>query len=147
MELDNGTRMLGALFIKQVQRISDLLNDQRQFLPFENSDGRILYLNKATVSNVTQLVREAGLDIAMDPHEILSVPQNISDEDLRDAYHRMCSQNHPDKLQSPGVSPDLINIANSRVIRIIDAYKRIQTQRRDAATDGGNGKSPFNTIN
>ena len=147
VEFDNGTRILGALFINQMQRISDLLNDQRQFLPFENSDGRILYLNKATVANVMQLVHEAGLDIATNPYEILSVPQNISDEELRDVYHSMCSQNHPDKLQSLGVSPDLINFANSRVIRIIDAYKRIQKQRRDTATAGGNSESPFSTIN
>jgi hypothetical protein len=147
VELDNGTRMLGALFIKQMQRISDLLNDQRQFLPFETSDGRILHLNKSTIAKAVQLVREAELSVATDPYEILGVPRNISNEDLRDAYHSLCSQNHPDKLQSLGVSPDLIDIANSRVIRIIDAYKRIQTLRQDVNAAGGNGTSPFSTVN
>lgn len=147
VELDNGTRMLGALFIKQMQRISDLLNDLRQFLPFETSDGRILYLNKTTIAKVVQLAGEAEPHAAADPYEILGVARNISNEDLRDAYHSLCSQNHPDKLQSLGVSPDLIDIANSRVIRIIDAYKRIQALRQDAATAGGNGESPFSTVN
>ena len=39
LELDTGTLMNGYLFLGQTQRLSDLMNDDRTYLPFEDMDG------------------------------------------------------------------------------------------------------------
>ena len=41
-----------------MQRVSDLLNDSRRFLPFQVSDGRIAHLQKSKIATVSQLVQE-----------------------------------------------------------------------------------------
>ncbi len=41
VQFDGGDSLLGFIFVKQMQRVSDLLNDPRQFLPFQKSDGAI----------------------------------------------------------------------------------------------------------
>ena len=55
VELEDGTTLLGFLFVKPMQRISDLLNDHRQFLPLQVTDGPIVHLHKSKIAKVTQL--------------------------------------------------------------------------------------------
>jgi hypothetical protein len=137
IELENTTRLLGFLFVKHMQRVSDLLNDSRQFIPLQVSDGRIVHLQKTKIASVSQLVQEKDQEDIADPYEILGVVPSISDEQLKAAYHNLCSDYHPDKLQGLGLPPDFSEIANSRIVRIIDAYRRITAAREDA-----NGKDP-----
>ena len=69
-------------------------------------------------------------------YEILGVPPSISDEDLKHAFHDLCTHYHPDTLQSLDLPTDLSNFANSRLIRIIDSYRRIKTMRHKALGNG-----------
>ena len=43
VHLDDGNQFLGVLSVRQDQRISDLMNDERQFLPVEMSGGMSSY--------------------------------------------------------------------------------------------------------
>lgn len=131
--LDDGARLLGFLFVKPMQRLSDLLNDQRGFLPFQTSDGLIVHLKKAAVTRVTQLGQEADQAAITDPYDVLGVAPRASDEDVRQAYHELCARHHPDKLVSLGLAAEYIDLANARIVRVIDAYHRIRKQRHDAA--------------
>ena len=133
VELDDGARLLGCLFIKQMQRISDLLNDTREFLPFQTSEGLIVHLRKARIAKITQLDQAVKFGAATDPYEILGVSRRVGDEELRRAYHELCARHHPDKLVSLGLAAEYINLANSRIVRVIDAYGRIQKQRHGEA--------------
>jgi hypothetical protein len=144
VELEDGTNLLGFLFVKPMQRISDLLNDHRQFLPLQVTDGPIVHLHKSKIAKVTQLTQESETEEAFDPYEVLGVSPAASDEKLKEAYHNLCSAYHPDKLQGLGLPSDFSEIANSRIVRIIDAYRRIM-----AARQGANGKdqaSPFSPV-
>lgn len=144
IELENTTRLLGFLFVKHMQRVSDLLNDSRQFIPLQVSDGRIVHLQKTKIASVSQLVQEKDQEDIADPYEILGVVPSISDEQLKAAYHNLCSDYHPDKLQGLGLPPDFSEIANSRIVRIIDAYRRITAAREDA--NGKDPASPFTPV-
>lgn len=136
VDLDNGTQVLGALFIKQMQRISDLLNDPRAFLPMRTASGIIVHLRKAAISKVVQLDQTAERYPSHDPYEILGVPESVSDAGLQAVYHDLCAKCHPDKLAALGLPIEFIDLANSRLIRIIDAYRSIQALRRAANRNG-----------
>ena len=144
VELEDGRRLLGFLFVKQMQRVSDLLNDHRQFLPLQLTDGPLIHLHKNRIAQVCQLIQESELDEAPDPYEILGVSPSVSDEELKSAYHTLCSDYHPDKLQGLGLPSEFGEIANARIIRIIDAYRRV-TEAREAAR-AKNGGSPFSPV-
>ncbi len=129
IEFDDGARLLGSLFIKQMQRLSDLLNDTREFLPVQTPDGLIVHLRKSTIAKITELDQAVEAGAASDPYEILGVSPRVCDEDLRRSYHALCAQHHPDKLVSLGLAAEYIDLANSRIVRVIEAYGRIQKER------------------
>ncbi len=116
-----------------MQRLSDLLNDPREFLPVQTPEGLIVHIRKATIARVTQLDQAVEAGAATDPYEILGVSPRVGDEDLRRAYHELCARHHPDKLVSLGLAAEYIDLANSRIVRVIDAYGRIQKQRHGEA--------------
>ncbi len=135
VELDDGVRLLGFLFVKQGQRISDLLNDERGFLPLLTSDGLVVLLKKAAIARVTQLDQAAECAALADPYEILGVAPRIDDGALRKAYHALCARHHPDKLVSLGLAGAYVDMANSRIARVIDAYHRVQKLRQATAAE------------
>ena len=135
VELDDGARLLGFLFVKQGQRISDLLNDERGFLPLLTSDGLIVLLKKTAIARVTQLDQAAECAALTDPYEILGVSPRGDDGALRKAYHALCARHHPDKLVSLGLAGAYVDMANSRLARVIDAYHRVQKLRQAAAAE------------
>ncbi len=130
VEINDGAPLLGSLFIRQMQRISDLLNDTREFLPFRTSEGLLVHLKKATIAKVTQLDQAVESGAATDPYQILGVSRRVCDDELRKAYHDLCARHHPDKLVSLGLAAEYIDLANSRIVRVIEAYGRIQKERR-----------------
>ncbi len=141
VELDDGARLLGFLFVKPMQRLSDLLNDTRSFLPMQTADGLIVQLAKSTIAKVVQLDQKAEAAAITDPYDILGVSPRVSDQKLKESYHALCNEYHPDKLVSVGVATEFIDLANSRITRIIDAYRRVQIMRRSAAGNGRNGQN------
>ena len=127
--LDDGKQFLGVFFVSRGQRISDLMNDERQFLPVGMSGGSVIFLRKTVIFKVVPLDQHIEQDEISDPYDILGVPKRISDADLKRFYRKLCSENHPDKVQSSGLSPQFMELAHSRMVRINDAYERILSMR------------------
>ena len=53
--LDDGSHFLGKFGVGQTERLSDMMNDDRDFLPFETSDGQVVMIRKTVISKVVQL--------------------------------------------------------------------------------------------
>jgi hypothetical protein len=53
--LADGSILRGKIFVPIQTRLSDVLNDPRQFLPVESSDGALLALAKSSIKHVTLL--------------------------------------------------------------------------------------------
>lgn len=53
--LKNKTTLKGHFFTAQDERVLDVLNDERTFIPFEELDGTINLLSKSVVANVRPL--------------------------------------------------------------------------------------------
>ena len=124
IELVDGSSVLGVFFVSPQARLSDLLNDQREFLPIEMTDGSITVVRKSSIVRATPLRQEA-LNGTVDPYTILNVKASVSYDELKAAYHAMCREYHPDKLQSLGLPNSMVDFGNAQMARINDAFQRI----------------------
>ncbi len=50
--LDGGTTFRANLFVRDLERVNDLLNDPRKFIPFEDVTGQIRLVNKESILTV-----------------------------------------------------------------------------------------------
>ena len=64
-----------------------------------------------------------------DPYVILGIQADISDADLRRAYRRIASQNHPDRMIARGAPPEILRIADEKMAAINTAYGEILKER------------------
>lgn len=145
LELDSGAILNGYLFVGQTQRLSDLMNDDRVFLPFEALDGAITIFAKALARRVSpqesaQQQQAPATGEETDPFRLLGVPPTANEAQLKEAYHRKVQETHPDKLSGLGLSPELVKYAHERMSRINDAYNRARAMRRHAS-HGANGQA------
>jgi hypothetical protein len=136
VHLDDGSRFLGVLSLSQGQRVSDLMNDERNFIPIQLHGGSVVIQRKSSIAKVAPLDQHVDQEKISDPYEILGVARNVSDEELKQFYYSLCAENHPDRVQSSGLSPQFVEMANSRMIRINDAYQRILAMRQTKPATG-----------
>jgi len=64
-----------------------------------------------------------------DAYQVLGVASNASDREVKLAYRRLMSQNHPDKLVANGLPASMIEAAHERTRSILEAYEAIRDSR------------------
>jgi DnaJ like chaperone protein len=64
-----------------------------------------------------------------DPYVVLGIEADITDDDLKRAYRRIASQNHPDRLMARGAPPEIQRMATEKMAAINAAYARILEER------------------
>ena len=131
VELHSGDQFLGAFFLRRDQRMTDLLNDERVFLPLELANGLIIQLRKSSVARVTQLDQMIGPDAKQDPYLVLGVPATASNDEVRATYLLRAQNYHPDRIQAIGLAAEFVDLANTQMARINDAYEHIKESRKD----------------
>jgi len=62
-------------------------------------------------------------------YEILGINEESDEQTIKRAYRRLMSKNHPDKLISKGLPPELIEMAKRRTAEISTAYDRIRKKK------------------
>ncbi len=62
-------------------------------------------------------------------YEVLEVAPEASDAEVKRAYRRLMSQNHPDKLVSRGLPESMLEMAKQKTQTIQAAYERIREAR------------------
>jgi DnaJ like chaperone protein len=68
-------------------------------------------------------------DRLADAYQALGVRADASDAEVRLAYRRLMSQNHPDKLVANGLPQSMIEAAHERTRQILEAYEVIRKHR------------------
>lgn len=64
-----------------------------------------------------------------DAYSVLGVPADTSDAELKRAYRRLMSENHPDKLAAKGMPESMRALAEEKTRRITAAYQLIERAR------------------
>lgn len=64
-----------------------------------------------------------------DAYKLLGIPKNANNNEVKRAYRKQMSQNHPDKLVSKGLPEEMIKMATEKTQKIKSAYERICAQR------------------
>lgn len=72
----------------------------------------------------------SGTDTSLeDAYSALGVSQSVTDKELKRAYRKLMSENHPDKLIAKGVPEGMIKIATEKSQKIGAAYDMISKYR------------------
>ena len=53
IDLANGNTIEGCFFASQGQRLLDLMNDDRAYIPVSNDDGEIIIVQKSSIIQIT----------------------------------------------------------------------------------------------
>ncbi len=74
--------------------------------------------------------KELSADKLQAGYELLGVPSQCTDAELKKAYRRQMNQHHPDKLVAKGLPEEMIDIATQKTQAIKAAYDLLKTQRK-----------------
>jgi DnaJ-domain-containing protein 1 len=118
----------GKVFVQNQGRLTDMLNDDRDFLPVEGADGSTFALAKTAIRQLSLPIAESAAYRGNNPYMVLGVDEGVSQEDLKKAYHQLCFVNHPDRIKGFGLSQDYQDLATRNMARINSAYA--QTLKR-----------------
>ena len=129
-------RQVGRLFATDRAVLEDLLGG---LFHIALADGRLCPAEDAYLREVARhfgfddadyariRALHVGLDIdgGEDPYAILGVSPGASADIVREAYHRLVRETHPDLAIAQGLPPECIALATARLARINAAYDRI----------------------
>ena len=70
----------------------------------------------------------------MNPYEVLGVPENASEEEIKKAYKELVKKYHPDKYQD---NP-LADLAEEKLQEVNEAYDMLMKNRNSGPSGSGN---------
>lgn len=68
-------------------------------------------------------------DSLSDAYAVLGLKPSASDTDVKNAYRRLMSQHHPDKLVAKGLPEEMMTLAKEKTQKITKAYDTIRSSR------------------
>ncbi|KFF47760.1 MULTISPECIES: co-chaperone DjlA [unclassified Salinicola] len=68
-----------------------------------------------------------------DAYRVLGISEEASDAEVKRAYRKLMSENHPDKLAGKGLPESMREMAKERTAEISNAYEVIRKQRESRA--------------
>lgn len=74
--------------------------------------------------------RQTGEEALASAYAILGLEAGAGDAEVKQAYRRLISQNHPDRLVSKGLPEEMITLANEKTAEVRKAYETIRAARK-----------------
>lgn len=138
VRLMDGTVLIGRVHVVITRSLADELNNASAFIDFESGDGDRTFLAKMNIRTIKllqiprsdQLARGAKHFEGLDPASMLKVPASADRETVRDAYHRLVKQYHPDRFSGVELPPEVLEYLASVTRRLNVAYSVMQGNSR-----------------
>lgn len=135
LEMSSGTMLYGWLFSQRGQRLSDSLNDDRNFIPFEQIDGEVVIVAKSSVTRIVEICNVTAVLSDPNPYRVLNVHPRDDFEIIRKQYHAVLARCHPDKYASKDPSEAFLEILRSVTQALIESFNTIRTERESGGED------------
>jgi len=133
---DSYARQVGPLFASDRALLEDLLGG---LFHIALADGQLCPAEDAYLREVARHFGFAAADYVRiralhvgpltdgseDPYAILGISPDAPIDAVREAYHRLVRESHPDLVIAQGLPPECIALATARVARINAAYEQI----------------------
>ncbi len=147
MRLTGGEPVEAMVFVALGERLMDLLNDERGFIPAKIKDsGEIIVVAKSQIISIIETKADDGdgkahsserahsdADAAaskvIDPYAVLRVASDATTDDIRAAYKQRIKAVHPDTIASLGLDEDLSRAAVRTTQKLNYAYRKIMRER------------------
>jgi hypothetical protein len=154
MRLTGGDPFEATVFVALGERLTDLLNDGRRFIPARVvEDGKTIIVAKSQIisiieSNVEnaneqdeptdqrQAEHEGAPGKKIDPYAVLRVTPNAGMDEIRAAYKMRIKAVHPDSIAALGLDEDLARAAVKTTQKLNYAYRKILREREETASQG-----------
>lgn len=126
IQVEGRSSIEGHLFTLPGERVIDLLNDDRDFLPLELLSGDAVMVRKSEI----QMVEPSSDDNKIDPlflgsaRAIFDINANTSPEVLKSTYKERLNQLHPDLVTKAGLHPALAECARMLTERLVSSYEK-----------------------
>jgi len=147
LDLIGGDPVNAVVYLAIGQRLTDLLNDERGFIPIRKENGETMIIAKSQIASITEqeAVQEnsSGADPsdaprmprkAFDPYAMLRVAPDASLDDIRAAYKARIKAVHPDTIAALDLDDDIAKAALLSAQKVNYAYQKI-IREREAAED------------
>ena len=72
------------------------------------------------------MLKIIGRKSSSNVQKVLWVSDNATLDEIKQRYHALCAENHPDRLSSMGLSKEFLDLATTKMSRINDAWTRVQ---------------------
>ncbi|MCB9946943.1 MAG: DnaJ domain-containing protein [Rhodospirillaceae bacterium] len=128
IKLTDGTVVSGFLFLSRRERLVDMLNDQRRFVPVQREDGSLVMLNKLSIQRVEPTEHGSQFE-GQSPYEVLGLEPTADDASVKAAYRALVREFHPDRVTAAGLGEAFVRLAKDRIQRINAAYDQIVRER------------------
>ena len=125
ISLADGSTICGNLFQANQGRLTDLLNDDRKFLPVQTVEGNFVAIAKSAIQTVSLSNPAPAPYRGSDPWRILGVNEGVSVDELKQAYHQLVRAHHPDRVKGSGLASEYQELATKNMARINDAYAEL----------------------
>ncbi|MEM9706610.1 MAG: J domain-containing protein [Pseudomonadota bacterium] len=128
----NGCKPAQAtLFLKPEQRVSDVLNDERGFLPVRFASGRTMVVAKTSIISIVEREAEAAKKRPQNqsPYDVLRIKETASVEEIKRAFKQRMKSVHPDSLVSLDIDDEIKEAAIAAAQRVNAAYQTIMAAR------------------
>ncbi|MDF1653820.1 MAG: co-chaperone DjlA [Coxiellaceae bacterium] len=79
--------------------------------------------------NYQQYQRAQSFSRLDEAYKVIGVPKTATDAEVKKAYRKLMSENHPDRLIAKGVPQEMIKMATERTQQIQKAYEDIRRSR------------------
>jgi hypothetical protein len=135
----------GVVYLTIGQRLSDLVNDDRAFIPVRRENGETVIIAKSNINSISEriAVKEDGDEEqdsstaksarSFDPYAVLRIAPHADLDDIRAAYKKRMKAVHPDAIAALELDEDLSRAALLVAQKVNYAYQKILRERQAGA--------------